>query len=418
MEYVKLGRSGLKVSRLCLGCMTYGVPDRGNHEWTLPEEESRPFIKRALELGITFFDTSNSYSDGTSEEILGSALKEYAKRDEVVISTKVFFPMRKDPAAKGLSRKNILAEIDHSLRRLSTDFVDLYQIHRYDYDTPLEETLEAVHDVVKASKARLHRGPPCSRGKYARPSSSSCGVARERGVPTAEAALAWVLQKLGVTAPNVGASKPHHLDNAVAALSLKLTDDEVRSRPCQTQQPAFHDGRCFPRAGRISGIFSTTCPMRSDSVMYLWAPSKTTSFLNSRPWNLLDAKMRILRRTARVALPSRLTRLAGITVRPCPPQRLAGATTAALRQTAAREEGNVQASTELLPDPRFGSTGCSATSSPTRPSTHPRASRARADQPLGVSLDRVSSPSCRFKSSAIESHTSRQSFSMIGSVSL
>lgn len=312
MEYVNLGRSGLKVSRLCLGCMTYGVPDRGTHEWTLPEDESRPFIKRALELGITFFDTSNSYSDGTSEEILGRALKEYAKRDEVVIATKVFFPMRKDPAAKGLSRKNILAEIDNSLRRLGTDFVDLYQIHRYDYDTPLEETLEALHDVVKAGKARyigassmfawqfckalqladrhgwtrfvsmqnhlnlLYREEeremmglcreegigvipwsPLARGKLARPWAAEATkraatdemtkklydkteeadravvdrvaeVAARRGVPMAQVALAWVLQKPGVTAPIVGASKPYHLEDAVAALSLKLTDDEVK----------------------------------------------------------------------------------------------------------------------------------------------------------------------------------------------
>src|SRR5262245_54749305 len=154
MEYAKLGRSGLKVSRLCLGCMTYGVPERGSHPWTLPEEDSRPFIQRALELGINFFDTSNSYSDGTSEEILGRALRDLARRDEVVVATKVFFPMRTDANARGLSRKNILTEIDHSLRRLGTDYVDLYQIHRFDYATPLDETLGALHDVVKAGKAR------------------------------------------------------------------------------------------------------------------------------------------------------------------------------------------------------------------------------------------------------------------------
>ena len=154
MEYVPLGKSGLKVSRLCLGCMSYGVPQRGSHPWTLDEERSRPFIARALELGINFFDTSNSYSDGTSEEIVGRALREFAKRDEVVIATKVFFPMRAGANARGLSRKAIFAEIDASLKRLDTDYVDLYQIHRWDYSTPIEETLSALHDVVTAGKAR------------------------------------------------------------------------------------------------------------------------------------------------------------------------------------------------------------------------------------------------------------------------
>src|ERR1700694_5630575 len=154
MEYVNLGRSGLKVSRLCLGCMTYGVPERGQHAWTLGEEQSRPFLARALEFGINFFDTSNSYSDGTSEEILGRAGRDFARRDEVVLATKVYFPLRKDPNGRGLSRKAILTEIDASLRRLGTDYVDLYQIHRWDKYTPIEETLEALHDVVKAGKAR------------------------------------------------------------------------------------------------------------------------------------------------------------------------------------------------------------------------------------------------------------------------
>src|SRR5262245_39321748 len=154
MEYVNLGRTGLKVSRLCLGCMTYGVPERGAHPWTLPEDESRPFIARALEVGINFFDTSNSYSDGTSEEILGRAIRDFAKRDEVVIATKVYFPTRKDPNGRGLSRKAILTEIDASLRRLGVDFVDLYQIHRWDYSTPIDETLAALDNVVKAGKVR------------------------------------------------------------------------------------------------------------------------------------------------------------------------------------------------------------------------------------------------------------------------
>ena len=154
MDYRKLGRTGLDVSRLCLGCMTYGVPERGSHPWTLDEAQSRPFIRKALELGINFFDTSNSYSDGTSEEILGRALRDFARRDEVVIATKVFFPWRPGPNGGGLSRKAILTAIDASLQRLGTDYVDLYQIHRWDYGTPIEETLETLHDVVKAGKAR------------------------------------------------------------------------------------------------------------------------------------------------------------------------------------------------------------------------------------------------------------------------
>ena len=154
MDYTRLGHTGLKVSRLCLGCMSYGVPARGPHSWTLDEEQSRPFIRRALEVGINFFDTANVYSDGTSEEIVGRALRDFAKRDEVVLTTKVHGKMRDDPNGRGLSRKAILTEIDHSLRRLGTDYVDLYQIHRFDYDTPIEETLEALHDVVKAGKAR------------------------------------------------------------------------------------------------------------------------------------------------------------------------------------------------------------------------------------------------------------------------
>src|ERR1700712_2784752 len=157
MEYVKLGRTGLDVSRLCLGCMSYGVPERGPHPWSLDNDAARPFIKQAIDLGINFFDTANSYSDGTSEEIVGRALRDFARRDEIVIATKVFFPLRKAPNIGGLSRKAILSEIDNSLRRLGTDYVDLYQIHRWDYDTPIEETLEALHDVVKAGKA-LHIG--------------------------------------------------------------------------------------------------------------------------------------------------------------------------------------------------------------------------------------------------------------------
>ncbi|MHA2855883.1 aldo/keto reductase [Paenibacillus lautus] len=154
MEYVKLGNTGLDVSRICLGCMGFGVAERWMHQWVLNEESSRPIIKKALELGINFFDTANVYSDGTSEEIVGRALKEYANRDEIVLATKVHFRMHEGPNGMGLSRKAIMSEIDKSLKRLGTDYVDLYQIHRWDYDTPIEETMEALHDVVKAGKVR------------------------------------------------------------------------------------------------------------------------------------------------------------------------------------------------------------------------------------------------------------------------
>jgi aryl-alcohol dehydrogenase-like predicted oxidoreductase len=292
--------------------MSFGVPERGVHAWTLDEEQSRPFIKRALELGINFFDTSNSYSDGTSEEILGRAIRDFARRDEVVIATKVYYPTRKGPCGGGLSRKAILCEIDASLRRLGTDYVDLYQIHRWDYETPIEETLEALHDIVKAGKsrylgassmyawqfskalhlARLHGWTrfvsmqnhynllyreeeremlplcldegigvipwsPLARGRLARPWEQKAAtdragtdefgktlyarteeadrvvvdrvgeVANARGLPRAQIALAWLLSKPTVTAPIVGATKPHHLEDAVAALSIQLTPGEV-----------------------------------------------------------------------------------------------------------------------------------------------------------------------------------------------
>jgi 1-deoxyxylulose-5-phosphate synthase len=154
MEYIKLGNTGLDVSRLCLGCMSFGTPERGFPEWTLDKDSSRLIIKKAIESGINFFDTANYYSEGTSEEFIGEILKEYANRDEIVLATKVYFPMYKGPNGKGLSRKAIMAEIDQSLKRLGTDYVDLYQIHRWDYSTPIEETMEALHDVVKAGKAR------------------------------------------------------------------------------------------------------------------------------------------------------------------------------------------------------------------------------------------------------------------------
>ena len=308
MEYVKLGRTGLEVSRICLGCMTYGVPERGNHLWTLNEEESRPFIEKALALGINFFDTANVYSDGTSEEIVGRALRTFAKREEVVIATKLHGRMRQGPNGAGLSRKAVMAEIDASLSRLGMDYVDLYQIHRWDYGTPIEETMEALHDVVKAGKARyigassmfawqfakaqfvaerhgwtqfvsmqnhynllyreeeremnplcLDQGvgtipwSPLARGRLTRDWNEAtersetdefgktlyvesdrtvvervAAIAAERGVAKATVALTWLLSNPAVTSPIIGASKPGHLEDAVAALSLSLSEEEVR----------------------------------------------------------------------------------------------------------------------------------------------------------------------------------------------
>jgi aryl-alcohol dehydrogenase-like predicted oxidoreductase len=312
MNYVRLGKSGLKVSRICLGCMSFGVPERGPHPWSLPEGEARPLIRQAIEAGINFVDTANVYSDGTSEEIVGKLLKEFATRDEIVLATKVHGRMRPDANGAGLSRKAILSEIDHSLQRLGVDYVDLYQIHRWDYDTPIEETLEALHDVVKAGKARyigassmyawqfakslyladlngwtrfvsmqnhynlMYREEeremmplclaeavgvipwsPLARGRLARPwkvdnnTPRSTGdvfgstlyasteeadrkvvealqsLAAERGVPAAQIALAWLLTKPYVTAPIIGATKPQHISDAIAATQLTLTPEEV-----------------------------------------------------------------------------------------------------------------------------------------------------------------------------------------------
>jgi 1-deoxyxylulose-5-phosphate synthase len=310
MDYVNFGSTGLQVSRLCLGCMTYGVPERGTHPWTLGEEASRPLIRQALDAGINFFDTANTYSDGTSEEIVGRALLEFVKRDDIVLATKVYNRMRPGANGQGLSRKAIFTEIDHSLKRLGTDYVDLYQIHRWDYKTPIEETMEALHDVVKAGKARyigassmyawqfskalytsrlngwtefismqdhvnlLYREEeremlplcadqaiavmpwsPLARGRLTRDwnatsereASDNFGktlygadadraiieavatIARARNVSRAQVALAWLLQKPGITSPIIGASKPQHLEDAVAALSLKLTAEEVKA---------------------------------------------------------------------------------------------------------------------------------------------------------------------------------------------
>src|ERR1700681_519077 len=177
MEYTKLGRTGLDVSRICLGCMSYGEGNQGNHAWSLGEEESRPFIKRALEGGINFFDTANRYSLGSSEEILGRAIRDFARRDEVVIATKVYGRMRQGPNGGGLSRKAIMREIDDSLRRLGTDYVDLYQIHRWDYGTPIEETLEALHDIVRAGKVRYIGASSMHAWQFAR----ALGISERHG---------------------------------------------------------------------------------------------------------------------------------------------------------------------------------------------------------------------------------------------
>ncbi len=318
MDYVNLGKTGLKVSRICLGCMTYGTPATGElkggrHAWTLNEEESQPFLRQALDLGINFFDTANVYSSGDSEAVVGRFLKANTRREAVVIATKVHGVMRDEPNGRGLSRKAILYELDQSLSRLQTDYVDLYQIHRWDYETPIEETLEALYEVVKAGKVRyigassmyawqltkalyladlhgwtrfvsmqnhynlLYREEeremigvckaesigvipwsPLARGRLTRAWQGEATkrletdkfgntmyakteeadrqvvdrlghVAEQRGVPRAQLALAWLLSKPIITAPIVGATKPHHLPDAVAALSLRLTPDEVAS---------------------------------------------------------------------------------------------------------------------------------------------------------------------------------------------
>lgn len=312
MKYVNLGKSGLKVSRICLGTMAYANGAGGAHPWALNEEAAQPFYKHAFEAGINFYDTANVYSFGTSEEFLGRAVKRYAKREEVVIATKVHGEMRPgDPNGKGLSRKAILTEIDHSLRRLGTDYVDLYQIHRYDPDVPIEETLEALHDVVKSGKARyigassmwawqfmqalalqdangwsrfvsmqnylnlLYREEeremlplcrdqgigvipwsPQARGRLARPADEKTErsetdqfgkylyrktadadraviervgeVAAERGISRGQVALAWHFAKPGVTAPIVGATKIEQLEEAIAAVDVVLSADEVK----------------------------------------------------------------------------------------------------------------------------------------------------------------------------------------------
>lgn len=310
MDYVRFGNTGMKVSRICLGCMSYGDPARDG--WALNEEQSRPYIQRALELGINFFDTANVYSNGMSEEVTGRALRDFARRDEVVIATKVRFATGNGANNQGLSRKHILSAIDASLKRLGTDYVDLYQIHRWDYESPIEETLEALNDVIRAGKARYIGGSamfawqfakalytselhgwtrfvsmqphynllyreeeremlplcqdqkiavipfsPLARGWLARKPSPEQNetlraqadaitkqrydrednvaivqrvseLAEARGLPMAQVALAWMLSKPIVTAPIIGATKPHHLDDAIAALSVKLSPEEVQ----------------------------------------------------------------------------------------------------------------------------------------------------------------------------------------------
>jgi len=310
MDYVKLGHSGLDVSRICLGCMSFGAAEKWVHQWVLDEENSRPIIKKALELGINFFDTANVYSMGASEEILGRALKDYANRDEIVLATKVHQRMHEGPNGAGLSRKAIMSEMDKSLKRLGTDYVDLYIIHRWDYHTPIEETMEALHDVVKAGKARyigasamyawqfqkaLHVAEkngwtkfvsmqnhlnliyreeeremlplckeekigvtpysPLASGRLTRDWSETthrsetdqiqkskydataeadrlvvdrlAAIAEKHGVPRSHIAIAWLLQKEPVTAPIIGATKMSHLEDAVRALSIKLTSEEM-----------------------------------------------------------------------------------------------------------------------------------------------------------------------------------------------
>jgi aryl-alcohol dehydrogenase-like predicted oxidoreductase len=316
MDYVNFGNTGLKVSRICLGCMSYGEPATGKpkpgrHAWTLNEEASQPFLRQALDLGINFWDTANVYSSGDSERILGRFLKANARREQIVLATKVHGVMRDEPNGRGLSRKAILHELDESLKRLETDYVDLYQIHRWDYETPIEETLEVLHDVVKAGKvryigassmyawqfakalylSRLHGWTrfismqnhynliyreeeremiglclsesiavmpwsPLARGRLTRPWNSESTkrletdafgksmyarteeadekvadalgkLSEQRGISRAQLALAWLLSKPGVTSPIVGATKPNHLADAVAALAVKLSPEEI-----------------------------------------------------------------------------------------------------------------------------------------------------------------------------------------------
>ena len=322
MEYVRLGTTGLKVSRLALGCMSYGDPTTpGAHEWALREDEAQPFFQQAIDLGITFWDTANVYQAGTSEKVVGRAIRQYSRREDIVLATKLHGKMHDGPGGQGLSRKAVLEQIDASLGRLGTDYVDLYQIHRFDPDTPVEETMEALHDVVKAGKVRyigassmyawqfaklqhaadlgrwtrfasmqnqynlicrtdepelmamcadmgvgLVPYSPQGKGRLARPWGEQSlrstvdnvvkwftspldepvvnavqQIAESRQVTMAQVALAWVLTNPIVSAPIVGATKPHHLTEAVAALELQLTEDEIQT----LEEPYTPHGRSW-----------------------------------------------------------------------------------------------------------------------------------------------------------------------------
>jgi len=223
METVKFGRTGLDVSPICLGAMSFGNPENWIHDWVLNEEDSRQIIRKSLDLGIDFFDTANIYSKGGSERILGRALKDFADREDIVVATKLFSPMRDRPNGGGLSRKAIMHEIDQSLDRLGMDYVDLYIIHRWDYNTPIEETMEALHDVVKSGKARYIG----ASAMYAWQFQKAQYVAEKKGVSRSQVALAWLLHKPQVVAPIIGATKEKYLDDAAAALEIVLTKEEM-----------------------------------------------------------------------------------------------------------------------------------------------------------------------------------------------
>jgi aryl-alcohol dehydrogenase-like predicted oxidoreductase len=323
MDLTRLGASGLKISRLALGCMSYGDPTTERaHEWALADDVAQPFFRQAIELGITFWDTANVYQAGTSEEVVGRAIERYSRRENIVLATKVHGRMHEGPGGSGLSRKAILEQVDASLTRLRTDYVDLYQIHRFDPDTPVEETMEALHDIVKAGKVRylgassmyawqfaklqhaadlggwtrfvsmqnqynlLRRQDerelmamcadtgvglvpysPQGKGRLARPWGEQSTrstvdhvvqafdspldepvvnavqkLADAHGVSMAQIALAWVLRNPAVSAPIVGATKPHHLPEAVAALELHLTDDEAAAleEPYRDHGPSWY----------------------------------------------------------------------------------------------------------------------------------------------------------------------------------
>jgi 1-deoxyxylulose-5-phosphate synthase len=225
MQYTTLGSSGVKISRIALGCMSFGDTSRGFNQWALGDKAAEPLFRQAVELGITFWDTANAYGYGTSEEIVGRAIGGYTRREDVVLATKVFFKMHDGPGGSGLSRRAIVEQLDDSLRRLGTDYVDLYQIHRFDPATPVEETMEALHDMVKAGKVRYLGASSMWAWQF----SKMQYTADLHGVPMAQIALGWVLRNPVVSAPIVGATKQQHLADAAAALDVTLSDDEVRA---------------------------------------------------------------------------------------------------------------------------------------------------------------------------------------------